>query len=97
MARETELKMRTVKVNPFKKGCNRIPNESNKKAALNGIPMNAPFPITINTTIITNKNIEANKQILKSFFILISIVKIEGFIFPKMKKLICGNIENNYC
>ena len=97
MARETELKMRTVKVNPFKKGCNRMPNESNKKAALNGIPTNAPLFITIKTAINTNKNIEANKQILKSFFILISIVKREWFIFPKMKKLSCGNIENNYC
>ena len=97
MARETELKMRTVKVNPFKKGCNRIPNESKKKAALNGIPTSAPFPITIKTAIATNKKMEANKQILKSFFILIGIVKREGFIFPKTKNLSYGNIENNYC
>jgi hypothetical protein len=40
---------------------------------------------------------EANKQILKSFFILIGIVKREGFIFPKTKNLSYGNIENNYC
>ena len=75
MARETELKMTTVKVNPFKKGCNRMPNESNKKAALNGIPTNVPFPISTKTAIITNRKMEANKQILKSFFILIGIVK----------------------
>lgn len=70
MARETELKMTTVKVNPFKKGCNRMPNESNKKAALNGIPTTAPFPITVKTAIEMKSKIEANKQILKSFFIL---------------------------
>jgi len=70
MARETELNIRTVKVNPFKKGCNRMPNESNKKATLNGIPTNAPFPITVKTAIEMNSKIEANKQILKSFFIL---------------------------
>lgn len=70
MARETELNIRTVKVNPFKKGCNRIPNERNKKARLNGIPTNAPFPITVKTAIEINRKIEANKQILKSFFIL---------------------------
>ena len=75
MARETELKMRTVKVNPFKKGCNRIPNESNKKAALNGIPTNVPFSISTKTAIITNRKMEAYKQILKNFFILIGIVK----------------------
>ena len=97
MARETELKMRTVKVNPFKKGCNLMPNARKKKAALNGIPTSAPFPITIKTAIATNRKMEANKQILKSFFILISIVKREGFIFPKTKKLSYGNIENNYC
>ena len=88
MARETELKMRTVKVNPFKKGCNRIPNESNKKAALNGIPTNAPFPITIKTAIAKNRKIEANKQILKSFFILIGIVKREGSFSLKRRSLV---------
>jgi len=88
MARETELKMRTVKVNPFKKGCNRIPNESNKKAALNGIPTNAPFPITIKTAIAINRKMEANKQILKSFFILIGIVKREGSFSLKRRSLV---------
>ena len=38
MARETALKISTVKVNPFKNGCNRIPKESKKKARLKGIP-----------------------------------------------------------
>ena len=70
MARETELNIRTVNVNPFKKGCNRMPNESNKKATLNGIPTTAPFPITVKTAIEINRKIEANKLILKSFFIL---------------------------
>jgi hypothetical protein len=56
--------MRTVKVNPFKKGCNLMPNARKKKAALNGIPTSAPFPITIKTAIATNRKMEANKQIL---------------------------------
>ena len=88
MARETELKMRTVKVNPFKKGCNLMPNARKKKAALNGIPTSAPFPITIKTAIVTNRKMEANKQILKSFFILISIVKREGSFSLKRRSLV---------
>ena len=88
MARETALKISTVKVNPFKKECNRIPNESNKKAALNGIPTNAPFPITIKTAIAKNRKMEANKQILKSFFILIGIVKREGSFSLKRRSLV---------
>ena len=88
MARETELKMRTVKVNPFKKGCNRIPNESNKKAALNGIPTNAPFSISTKTAIVTNRKMEAYKQILKSFFILIGIIKREGSFSLKRRSLV---------
>ena len=88
MARETELKMRTVKVNPFKKGCNRIPNESNKKTALNGIPTNAPFSISTKTAIVTNRKMEAYKQILKSFFILIGIIKREGSFSLKRRSLV---------
>ena len=88
MARETELKMRTVKVNPFKKGCNLMPNARKKKAALNGIPTSAPFPKTIKTAIATNRKMEANKQILKSFFILIGIVKREGSFSLKRRSLV---------
>ena len=88
MARETELKIRTVNVNPFKKGSNLMPNASKKKAILNGTPTNAPFPITIKTAIITNRKIEANKQILKSFFILIGIVKREGSFSLKRRSLV---------
>jgi len=49
MARETALKMRTVNVNPFKKGCNLMPNASKKKAILNGIPALLPFPEKVKT------------------------------------------------
>lgn len=49
MAKETALKMRTVNVNPFKKGCNLMPNASKKKAILNGIPASLPFPEKVKT------------------------------------------------
>jgi hypothetical protein len=65
-----------------------MPNARKKKAALNGIPTSAPFPITIKTAIATNRKMEANKQILKSFFILISIVKREGSFSLKRRSLV---------
>ena len=63
MARETALKISTVKVNPFKNGCNRMPKESKKKARLKGIPASLPFPDIAKMATPTNKRQDKIKEI----------------------------------
>ena len=63
MARETALKISTVKVNPFKNGCNRMPKESKKKARLNGIPASLPFFEKVRTSTPIKSRMDKIKEI----------------------------------
>lgn len=63
MAKETALKMSTVKVNPFKKGCNLMPNASKKKEILSGIPTLLPFPEKVKTRTPMKSRIDKIKEI----------------------------------
>lgn len=73
MASVTALNIRTVKVKPFKNGCNRIPRESKKKAKLNGIPASLPLSEKYRVSTTTNNTQDKSKENLKIFSILLRI------------------------